>query len=194
MGYGYRRNSNSDPPAWLIFLVGVAVVFGVYYVWNGIMQFMSGVPVVDPTARAVLNVTATAAEEIQQSENMPTRRPSSTPLPECIPFIVSVDNAFVRQQPGIQYDAVDQFSRDTEVCVLERASTDTQWFLIDRDTRTRRIEPAYMHEDVLSAVNPTPTPSDTPLPAPTVTPTFIAVPGAPTITPPPTATQDQVNA
>ncbi len=194
MKYGYRRNTNPSPPTWLVFMVGVAVVFGVYYAWNGITQFLSGVPVLDPTARAILDVTATVAVATQQIENMPTRRPSATPLPECIPFVVSVANAFVREQAGIQFDAIEQFSRDTEVCVLERAATDAAWYLIDRDIRTRRIEPAYMSEDVIRPLNPTPTPSSTLLPAPTVTATFIAVPGAPTVTPPPTATPDQVNA
>lgn len=194
MRYGYRRNAPAGPPTWFVFLIGVAVVFGIYYAWNGIVQFLSGVPVLDPTTRAVLNVTATVQVATQQSENMPTRRPSATPLPECIPFIVSVENAFVREQPGIQFVALDQFSRDTEVCVLERAAADPTWYLIDRDTRTRRIEPAYMSEAVIRPMNPTPTPSPTPPPAPSVTASFIAVPGAPTITPLPSATQDQVNA
>ncbi len=31
---------NSGPPAWIVFLAGVALIFGLYYVWLGVRDFL----------------------------------------------------------------------------------------------------------------------------------------------------------
>ena len=46
----------------------------------------------------------------------------------------------------------------------------SEWYSIDLNPSTRRIELAYMHESIIEAVNPTPTPSITPTPSNTVSP------------------------
>ena len=35
-----RRNSRSGPPALLAFLLAAALVFGVYYIWQGVQTFL----------------------------------------------------------------------------------------------------------------------------------------------------------
>ena len=184
------RRGRDGPPAWLIFLVGIALVFGGYYLWLGAQNFLrtGGKGVVEATERAVIITTATAESFI------PTREPTSpftpTSVPECQPFIVNVPNARVRQSPSENSATVDSLFQNQEVCVLGRAAPDSEWYVIDQNPSTRRLELAYMHESVLEAVNPTPTPSRTPTPLPTITatPSLTLTPVTPTLTPHPTDT------
>lgn len=183
----------SGPPTWLAFLLGIALVFGVYYLWTGFRNFLStsGFGVVEATEQSVAQDTATAAMiEIQQQINTPL--PSATPLPECLDFQVVVDAAVVRERPSTNSTPLDTWKYGEIVCVINREE-DSEWYLIDRNPRTRRIENAYMREDVIDAINPTPTPTRTYTPAPTVTdaPTFTPTQTftpAPTVTPDPNAT------
>lgn len=186
------RRGRDGPPAWLIFLVGIALVFGGYYLWLGAQNFLrtGGKGVVEATERAGIVSTATA------QSFLPTRQPTSpftpTPVPECEPFVVSVPNARVRQSPSEGSATIDSLFQDSEVCVLGRAAPDSEWYIIDQNPASRRLELAYMHESVLQAVNPTPTPSRTPTPLPTitVTPSLTPTPVTPTLTPRPTETRD----
>jgi len=180
------------PPAWLVFVVGVALVFGGFYLWQGIQNFLrtGGRGVVEATQRAVQVSTATAERSTEVAINR-TPLPSATAIPDCQDFIVSVPNAIVRQAPTTNSEIVTAFNQGTHVCVLGRDSA-SGWYIVDSDPTTRRRETAYMHESVLEAVNPTPTPSDTPSPLPTVTalPTSTATETplpAPTATPNPDA-------
>jgi hypothetical protein len=97
--------------------------------------------------------------------------PTSTPLPTCIDFVVSVPNAIVRQNPSPNAAILTSYSQGEPVCVLGRPSPESEWYFIDMNPRTRRIEPAYMHETVVEAVNPTLTPTRTTTPTRTPTPT-----------------------
>ncbi len=186
------RRGNSGPPAWLVFLVGVALVFGVYYVFIGVQNFLrtGGRGVLEATEQAVIIATATAESFI------PTRNPtpiaSATPVPECIDFVVSVPSAIVRESPSPNGAIVTSLSQNEPVCVLGRPNADSEWYTIDQNPATRRLELVYMHESVLEALSPTATPSRTPTPLPTVTPTltYTASPTVSTNTPAPTATID----
>lgn len=186
------RRGNSGPPAWIIFLVGVALVFGGYYVFLGIQNFLrtGGQGVIETTQQAVIISTATAESFIPTPNLTPV--PSSTPVPECIDFIVSVPSAIVRETPNAKAAILTSLSQNESVCVLGRPSEDSEWYTIDQNPGTRRLEIAYMHESVVQAVAPTPTPSRTPTPPPTVTPTltYTPAPTVPTNTPAPTETID----
>lgn len=60
--------SRNGPPPWFIFLLGIAVVFGFYYLWLGVRNFMaSGMTVVESTRQAIEYTTVTAAhvEELE---------------------------------------------------------------------------------------------------------------------------------
>lgn len=172
------RRQGGGPPAWLVFLVAVALVFGAFYLYQGAQNFVrtGGLGVEEATARAQMISTATA----EQSTSMPTRagttpRPTFTDVPECSEFRVSVPNAIVRESPSENGRLLDGLNQGETVCVLGREEG-SQWYSIDRNPETRRVELAYMHETVIEAVNPTLTPSITSSPLPTVTP-------APTETP-----------
>jgi len=197
---GSRHNG---PPTWFVFLVGIAVVFGLYYMWLGVRNFMaSGMTVVESTRQAIELSTVTA-EKIEELETFaPTPLPTHTPVPPCQDFVVDVPSAIVRELPSTNSGIVDTLSQDETVCVIAR-QPDSEWYVIDENPRTRRLEPVYMHQDIIRALNPTLTPSTTFTPAPTVTNTPTYTPSAtpqitdtptvdpnltPTPTPTPTAT------
>lgn len=188
---GYRR-SRSGPPAWLVFLVAVALVFGGYYLIRGAQDFLrtGGLGVQEATARAQIIASATADREAR----IPTQSgaieliPTGTPPPACIDFRVVVSSARVRASPDGA--VLTGFPQGTLVCVISRAESNSAWYLIDQNPRTRRIDEAYISENVIEAVNPTPTPSRTPTPLPTVT--SMPVSATPTITPTFTATATDV--
>ncbi len=199
------------PPAWLVFLLGVALVFGVYYLVQGVQDFVAsgGLGVVEATNRAA---TETATVTVRQptppriagGDAMAQSEPSSndllgqgdvspvptfTPVPDCMTFVVSVDRASVRALPSTDAPRIDIFDLGREVCVLGRAPDAAEWYLLDLDPNTRRVNEAYMFQDVIEALNPTPTPTMTFTPAPTVTPMPTATPTI-TPTPRPTNTAD----
>lgn len=183
----YRRGS-AGPPAWLIFMIAAALVFGGYYLWIGFQNYLrtGGLGVVEATARAELIATSTA----QRIASVPsiTPRPSFTPVPECQNFIVSVPSAIVRTAPASNGPIMTSLSQGTSVCVLGREEG-SEWYTIDSNPKTRRLELAYMHETVIEAVNPTPTITRTPTSLPTVTEMPSLTPSI-TPTPAPTATID----
>ncbi len=181
------RRGRDSLPAWLIFLVGIALVFGAYYVWLGIQSFLrsGGRGIIESTRSAAIVSTATA-EFIQTG--IPTVRPTTTPFPPCEPFIVSVANARVRSAPSDSGTVITSFFMDDPVCVEGRAAPDSEWYIIDWKPETRRVDIAYMHESVIVPKNPTPTPTRTPKPPPSVTPVPTLTPSS---TPKVTATEAQ---
>lgn len=202
MGFGRPPTRNRSPsyqrggpPTWLIFLLGIALVFGAYYVWTGLHGFLrdGGLPVFEATRQAGEVASATAVQVQTQQQNALRSFPTSTPLPECKDFIINVPSAVVRQSPSTASIAVDSLDFGEIVCVIERVAADDDWYLIDLNRNTRRIEDAYMRFDIIEAINPTPTATQTFTPAPTVTPVPTATPTlsptpAPTQTPNPDAT------
>lgn len=188
---GFGANRNDGPPAWFVMVVAVAVVFGGYYLWTGFQDFVrSGGQGRAESATQAIVVASATAERIQEIQaQRPTLPPSLTPLPECQDFIVIVPNARVRDRASTAGATIGSFFENDVVCVLGRAAEGSEWYVIDDDPSTRRINIAYMHESVLRALNPTPTPSDTATPAPTVTLTPSEIPSETPI-PQPTPTRD----
>ncbi len=171
-------------------MVGIALVFGAYYVWTGLQNFVrtGGQGVVEATERAVVVSTATAERRIQETGGqLATARPSFTPIPPCEEFVVVVANANVRIAPSTDAAVITAYNEGTVVCVKGRASAGSAWYLVDLRPETRLIEEAYMRDDVIVPVNPTPTPTSTFTPAPSVTPAPTLTP-SPTSPPPPTMT------
>lgn len=193
MSFGSRRPRSSRPnggggtPAWLVFLLGAALVFGVFYLIQGTQTFFrtGGLGVVESTERARVVSSATAVRVTRQATSEFTPIPSATPMPDCVDFRVSVPSAIVREEPSANGTIVTSWRQGTIVCVLGR-EPESEWYTVDGDPDTRRRELAYMHETVIQAINPTPTPSITPTPPPTVTP---APTDTPTIQPSPRPTE-----
>jgi hypothetical protein len=183
--YSSRR---SGPPVWIIFLVGIALVLGGYYIFLGVRNFLraGGLGVAEATQAALIEASATQVAIIP---TLPLLIPTLTPVRECIPFVVSVPSAIIRSAPSQNGAIIEALPQGSEVCVIERTSSSSDWFLIDQNTITRRVEAGYMNESVIEAVNPTLTPTLTPrpsiTPSPTDTPTQTVTPS-----PRPTATID----
>ena len=174
MGYSTRRGGG--PPAWFTFLLGVAFVFGGTYLWSNFQTFMrSGVvSVSEATAISQGLGTSTAVRQVTAVAELPTRRPSPTPKPECQEFEVSAGNGIMRQAASTDSRLLESLEQGTVVCVLDRVegADGFTWYFIDRDAITNFIEPGYMRQDVVRALNPTPTPSNTAPPPPTITLTY----------------------
>jgi hypothetical protein len=176
MGYrsrGYR--GGGGPPGWLILLVAVALVFGGFYLLQGAQTFVrtGGLGVEEATARAQIVSTATAERVTRMATQPRELRPSATPQPECQDFRVIVPNAVVREQPDTNAAIITGLTQGEIVCVLGRAGV-PDWYLVDLNPATRRLDEAYMNEVVIEAVYPTPTSLPTVTPAPTQPPTATA--------------------
>ena len=191
----YRRGSSYRPggglPAWLIFLLAVALVFGAYYVWIGIQDFIraGGLGVIEATQRAEIIASATLnrVATITQAAPEITIRPSPTALPPCQDFAVAFNVAIVRERPSVNSAIVQQIPIGTIVCVLSREpEPNNDWYLIDVQPRTRRLDAGYMREELIEAFNPTLTPSRTIPPPPTVTALSATPTLRATLTPTPT--------
>lgn len=190
---------SSGPPPWFVFLTSVALVLGLYYLWLGGRDYIrtGGLGIQEATAQAVEISTATAVRRATDAIPTWTLIPSFTPVPPCIPWRVTVGSANVRMQPNTNAPVLDVFNEGQTVCVIQQADQ-SEWYQIDLNPDTRRVDEAYMHQDVMFPQNPTETPTQTVTPLPTVTPitptqtptlteTPTLDPDAPTITAPPTA-------
>jgi len=167
MSYGQR----SGPPSWFVILLGVAIVFGLYYLWFGLRNYMStGLSVAESTQQAIVRNTATAVRILEFELNAPTPLPSLTPIPACQKFAVHVREAIVRSEPSIGSRIVEALKEGATVCVIA-ALPNTDWYLIDENPLTRRLDKVYMHRDIIYALNPTPRPTDTLTPTQTDTAT-----------------------
>jgi hypothetical protein len=162
----------SKSPTWLVFLIAVALILGGYYVWQGFRTYLQsgGLGVIEATEQARIGATATAnrLQTLPQFET--TRQATFTPVPECKQFIVNVPSAIVRESASTNAPIVTSWSQGTRVCMIDRAPTDGEWYVVDGNPETRRIEFAYMHESLIEALEPTLTPSRTPTALSTVTP------------------------
>ena len=169
-----RYGGRSGPPSWFVILLGIAIVFGLYYVWFGFRNFMStGVSVVESTQQAIERHTATAVRIQEIAVNAPSPLPTFTPIPPCQDFAVGVREAIVREAPDTRSRIASALKEGATVCVIA-ALPNTEWYLIDDNPLTRRIDKVYMHRDIIYALNPTATPTITftPPPTDTATPTF----------------------
>lgn len=185
------RYRNNNPPPWLIFVLGLALVFGTYYLWLGVRNYLEtgGFGVDSATARAqALTATNTIPPRGTPLEPLVILpEVTSTPPPECADFIVTVPSGIVRQSPSINSPILETLSEGSIVCVLRR-ETD-EWYMIDRNPVTRRVETGYMRRDIIQAANPTPTPTGTFTPLPTITALPTSTP-TPIPSPEPTTTPD----
>ncbi|GAB1420595.1 hypothetical protein MASR2M15_07020 [Anaerolineales bacterium] len=167
------RSARKGPPAWFIFLLGTAFVFGVYFLWNRAADFVSGgaLDFLSPTPTltvTVSNIDTLLSDPFSEIVSPVEGTLAFTPSPRCLDFEVIVDSAIVRQSPVLGAGIVTSFARGEVVCILEH-DAERGWYHIDVNARTRRIEDGYMFEDLLLAINPTPTPTITPTMPPTVT-------------------------
>ncbi len=181
-------------PPWLIFVMAVAFVFGGYYLWLGVRDYLNtgGLGIQQATQQAAAERTATARAAPTRDANAPvfgiTPIPSATELPPCMEFVVSVSSGIVRNAPTTRGLVLATLNQGDSVCVVGQVEN-SDWYIIDTNPLTRRLDEAYMRGDVIRAAEPTLTPSNTVSPAPTVTDLPTLTPSlTPTITP--TATDD----
>ena len=154
-----------------------------------------------------MEYTATAERIVELEILAPTPLPTFTPVPSCADFVVTVHTAIIRSLPSTNSRIVGAVDEGETVCVIAKEAN-SEWYILDDNPLTRRLEPVFMHEDIIRALNPTPTPTRTFTPSPTTSPspTFTKSPtptplpsrrpntqDAPSITPRPTITRTRAS-
>ncbi len=166
---GYRYPGESGPPAWLVILAAAMLVFGGYFIWSGLRNYLSGAFQAFTTAT---DIPLTAAEP-GTGPTLDVRFtpiPSRTPVPDCQDFVVRVPEAIIRECASTSCAIAGTLREGAVVCVLERDYASSEWFIVDLDDSQFFTSIAYMHESLIRPLNPTLTPSITNTPLPTVTP------------------------
>jgi hypothetical protein len=192
-------------------LVGVFIVFGGYFVWTGFLSFLEDQGNI--TAQNTREAERTSTAELVTEQRPTLFFPATfTPLPECQIFRVIWEKAVYRECPSEDNEQCpyrEVVNYGTEFCVYGRAPENPEWYAIDLNPGGAFRDMVYMHEEVLKAVNPTPTitptftalptvtsmPSPTPLPTVEISPTPTpnpALPPTPTPTLTPSATPPEV--
>jgi hypothetical protein len=182
----YRAPGRSGPPVWLITMTAVMLVFGGYFLWTGVRNYLAaGVQgVIQATETAALTAGALASPT---PDLRFTPAPTRTPVPPCQEFVVTVPEAIIRACPSTHCAIEGVRHEGDRVCVLEREYTNAEWYIVDLDDSPFFTDLAYMHESIIRAANPTLTPSMTMTALPTLTPLPSSTPLP---TPPPTETSN----
>ncbi|NDJ76588.1 MAG: hypothetical protein GYB65_10050 [Chloroflexi bacterium] len=183
-----RRQSGPSPV--MVVLVGAFLVFGGYFVWSGLLDFLDDQGNITAQATREAFSTSTA----QSSTSTPTlfAYVTHTPLPPCMEFTVSVNNAKLRECP--QLDNIECPHREivpygTELCIYDFVPGSDEWYIVELNPGGAFRDIVYVNIEVVEAIDPTPTPSSTSTPLPTISPTPSATPG-PTNIPSPSDTPD----
>lgn len=182
------------PNPLLIVVIGALMVFGGYYVWTGLLNFLENQG--NLTAPVTQEARASAIAQAFTSTPRPTffQAMSPTPLPPCLDFEVRVERAIYREAPCSDDDRcprVDSMTMGTRVCVYGRSPDNAEWYIVELNPGGAFRDIVYMHESVIVAVNPTPTPTQTFTPLPTVSPVPSGTPTpTPRVSPTPEASEE----
>ncbi len=120
MGYSSRRSDG--PPAWFLFLLVAALVFGGYYLFMNLRDYLrtGGLSIAEATSLAAQQSSSTQVRQVTIAAELPTSRPSSTPRPTCEDFSVIAESGIVRQQPTTLSPIAETLPSGTTVCVVGR--------------------------------------------------------------------------
>jgi hypothetical protein len=156
----------------LVVVIGALVVFGGYYVWTGFLSFLEdkGDITAQVTREAFSSATAKAGPVLPSTLFFPA---TFTPLPPCQWFKVTAARAVYRECPSQdnrQCPIRDVVTFGTELCVYSRAPGNPEWYVVELNPGGAYRDTVYMHESVIKAVDPTPTPTESYTPLPTITP------------------------
>ncbi len=165
----------------LVVTIGALLVFGGYLIWTGMLNFLESGG--DITAGATADARdAALATTPAPTSGIPTRPPTYTPLPPCQLFAISVERAKLRECPSMddnQCPFREIVEYGTELCVYTQARENMEWYVVDLNPDGAFRDIVFVHESVVEAANPTPTPSQTMTPLPTISPTPSYTPGPP---------------
>lgn len=143
-------------------LVAFTLVFATFFLLQGLRNASTGV---DPQRSAATQQAQWEFTEIAEQNralySTQTARPTATAIPPCQEFTIRTAMANIRAEPDIDAERLDRLPEGSAICVIQAASSTAEWYLIDRNPNTRRVEIGYMHQSVLRATNPTPRPTAT---------------------------------
>lgn len=157
-------------PGWLVVLIGMGLVIGAYLIWGGLMQFFSA------SGNLAAPVTAQAANAASQTQDQalilatPVPLPTATPVRPCQDFRVTVVKAVARDCAKLTCATLEvMYPQGTVICVYGVDPTATDWYVVNLRPTSSFPDIAYMSNNVLYPVNPTPHPTHTFTPLPTIT-------------------------
>ncbi len=183
----------SGPSPVLVVVIAAFLVFGGYFVWTGLLNFFEAQGDINHNITQVARSTETA--EARPTATRPYFPVTFTPLPPCQTFVVDVESAVYRECPSkdnTKCPVRDTVPYGTELCVYARAPENPEWYVVELNPGGAYRDIVYIHESVVEAANPTPTPSLTFTPAPTVSPAPSSTPTAPSEPANPTASPGAV--
>ena len=157
-------------PGWLVVLIGMSLVVAVYLIWGGMMQFFSA------SGNISAPVTAQAASAVRETQDQalilatPVPLPTETPVRPCHDFRVTVIKAVARDCAKLTCATLDvMYPQGAVLCVYGVDPTATDWYIVNLRPTSSFPDIAYMSNNVLYPVNPTPHPTRTFTPLATIT-------------------------
>jgi hypothetical protein len=166
----YRRRRDYSS----LFSIAAALlfVFGGYYMWHGMMGFLSnrGNITADVTAVALQQTQAFPAPTLGAIMSIDNIVASPTPKRPCFDFRVSVPRANIRECPRNTCSIMGSPEQGTRICVYGTSEDARDWYEINMAPNSLQPRIGYMHESVITPLNPTATPTRTFTPLPTITP------------------------
>jgi hypothetical protein len=163
----YSRPGPSTP---LVIVTAIACVLVCVLFWVASLRVLGG-------ALGGAATQTRIVEDVLASNPTFDMGPSLTPIPVCEQFSVNVDRTVLRICPDQECEARQLVTYGQELCVYghalpqEQYPDAVQWFEVDINSSGAFRELVYVHEDVVQAMNPTPTPTRTFTPLPTITQT-----------------------
>lgn len=165
-------------PAWLVALLALLFVAGLYYLWRGMIGFFENTARLSSTTVAQSNQTSTITPPAFLT-NEPLNLLLSTPTPDrsCLQFRVSVVRARVRECPDNSCRTLEQPPQNALICVYGPAAPAlsnqypkaTEWYEVNIAPEDPLPRLGFMHNSVIEAISPTKRPTRTAIPPPTVT-------------------------
>ena len=168
------RYPRQGPHPAVVTLIAAALVFGGYFLYLGVVEWIEQDFQADQRATETAVVVQTV-EQIARATSAFMPFPTATRVPDCEIYYVTASSAFVRECPSLTCPSKERFGNGANVCVIGRADDNeyfdgAEWYKIDLNESASFLDEGYMHESVLTPRYPTPRPTATFTPLPTITP------------------------
>jgi hypothetical protein len=161
----YRRPRTATP---FVLLSAIALVLACFVLWIGGLSWLG---------QGAEQNRASQTAEAQSAAPRPTFRlgPTPTPVPPCQWFEVSVEAAILRTCPDRTCARRERRAYKDILCIYgvaqdPRYTSANAWYVVDLNAQGAFRDLAYVFQDLVRPLNPTPRPSATFTPLPTITP------------------------
>lgn len=166
--YSHPRKGLS---VWLVVITAALLVFGGYYTWRGVLNFLdAGGNISAPVTATVSRLTSVVNDATETEGTLVFFDATVTPKRTCIDFKVTVVRARARDCAKDTCETVRMPVYGDTICVYGVSTSDPDWYEINLQPEDILPLIAYMHKSVIAPLHPTARPTQTFTPLPTVTP------------------------